>query len=63
MSRPSVLVTGAAGYVGSLTLEALAGRRDEMAGLVAVDVAEVPGGRVVAVSDSSSGRQTMATVV
>ena len=38
MSRPSVLVTGAAGYVGTLTLEALAARGDEVAGLVGLDV-------------------------
>ncbi len=48
MSRPSVLVTGAAGYVGTLTLEALAARGDEVAGLVGLDVAEVPEERRVA---------------
>ena len=60
MSRPSVLVTGAAGYVGTLTLEALAARRDEVAGLVGLDVAEVPEERRVAgvtyvVADVSTG--------
>ncbi len=39
---PSVLVTGAAGYVGKLTVETLAGRRKELAGLVALDVRSVP---------------------
>lgn len=45
MSRPSVLVTGAAGYVGTLTLDALAARRDELEHLVALDVQEVPEAR------------------
>lgn len=44
MSRPSVLVTGAAGYVGRLTLEALATRSDELERVVALDVLEVPQG-------------------
>jgi len=42
MSPPSVLVTGAAGYIGRLTVEALAARRSELGALVALDVAEVP---------------------
>lgn len=37
---PSVLVTGAAGYLGGLTLAALAERRAELAELVGVDVRE-----------------------
>jgi UDP-glucose 4-epimerase len=41
VSRPSVLVTGAAGYVGTLSLDALAARRDELEHLVALDVQEV----------------------
>lgn len=36
--RPAVLVTGAAGYIGSLTVAALARRRDELSALVALDV-------------------------
>lgn len=43
MGEPSVLVTGAAGYVGALTLEALTARRDQLARLVALDVRDVPG--------------------
>ena len=41
-ARPSVLVTGAAGYVGRLTVETLAGRRKQLSGLVALDVRSVP---------------------
>lgn len=40
----SVLVTGAAGYIGGLTVRALAGRRDELSALVALDVREPPPG-------------------
>lgn len=36
--RPAVLVTGAAGYIGGLTIAALARRRDELSALVALDV-------------------------
>lgn len=43
MSGPSVLVTGAAGYVGRLTLDALVARRRQLQQLVALDVQEVPG--------------------
>lgn len=39
-SGPAVLVTGAAGYVGRLTVEALAKRRDELSALVALDWTE-----------------------
>lgn len=42
MSRPSVLVTGAAGYVGRMTVDALVARRDELTRIVALDVGEVP---------------------
>lgn len=38
---PAVLVTGAAGYVGRLCVEALAKRRDELSSLVALDWTEV----------------------
>ena len=38
----SVLVTGAAGYIGGLVVRALAGRRSELSGLVALDVREPP---------------------
>ena len=38
---PAVLVTGAAGYVGRLCVEALAKRRSELSALVALDWAEV----------------------
>ncbi|MBT8452691.1 MAG: SDR family oxidoreductase [Deltaproteobacteria bacterium] len=38
---PAVLVTGAAGYVGRLCVEALAERRDELSSLVALDWTEV----------------------
>lgn len=40
--RRSVLVTGAAGYIGGLVVRALAERRPELAGLVALDVREPP---------------------
>lgn len=40
MSGPSVLVTGAAGYVGRLTVAALSARRDELTRLVALDVVD-----------------------
>lgn len=40
--RPAVLVTGAAGYVGSLTVAALAERREDLGALVALDVREPP---------------------
>ncbi|MCC6217205.1 MAG: NAD-dependent epimerase/dehydratase family protein [Polyangiaceae bacterium] len=58
---PSVLVTGATGYLGSLTLAALAERRAELGGLVGVDVrapASVPAGvtwRTASVTDSALG--------
>jgi UDP-glucose 4-epimerase len=39
--RPSVLVTGSAGYLGRLTVAALAAIRDELDAVVALDVAEV----------------------
>jgi len=39
---PSVLVTGAAGYVGRLTVTALAERSEALSGLVATDWAETP---------------------
>ncbi|MFW6067008.1 MAG: SDR family oxidoreductase [Myxococcota bacterium] len=42
MTERSVMVTGAAGYVGRLTVEALAGRREGIRAVVAVDVREVP---------------------
>ena len=42
MSGPSVLVTGAAGDVGRLTLDALVARRDELTRIVALDISEVP---------------------
>ncbi len=38
----SVLVTGAAGYLGGLTVRALSARRDELSALVALDVREPP---------------------
>ena len=38
---PAVLVTGAAGYVGRLCVEALAKRLDELSALVALDWTEV----------------------
>ena len=38
---PAVLVTGAAGYVGRLTVAALARRVDELSALVALDWIEV----------------------
>lgn len=41
-SKPAVLVTGAAGYLGRLTVETLAGRRKDLAALVALDVRSVP---------------------
>lgn len=41
---PSVLVTGAAGYIGGLVVEALARRRGELSGLVALDVRTPPAG-------------------
>lgn len=44
MSGPSVLVTGAAGYVGGLTLDALVARQDELTRIVALDIGEVPEG-------------------
>lgn len=45
-SGPAVLVTGAAGYVGRLTVEALAKRRDDLSALVALDWTETdPGER------------------
>ncbi len=37
-ARPAVLVTGAAGYIGGLTIAALSRRRDELSALVALDV-------------------------
>lgn len=40
--RPSVLVTGAAGYIGGLVVRALAERRPELSALVALDVREPP---------------------
>lgn len=42
MTERSVLVTGAAGYVGRLTVQALAGRREGVRAVVAADVREVP---------------------
>jgi UDP-glucose 4-epimerase len=42
MNARSVLVTGAAGYVGSLTLDALRGHEREIERIVALDVREVP---------------------
>jgi len=36
--RPAVLVTGAAGYIGGLTVAALSRRHDELSALVALDV-------------------------
>jgi UDP-glucose 4-epimerase len=44
---PAVLVTGAAGYVGRLCIEALAQRRNELSALVALDWAETPPGNRV----------------
>ena len=41
-SRSSVLVTGAAGYVGRLVVEALASDRQEVRTIVATDVRDVP---------------------
>ena len=41
-AQPGVLVTGASGYVGKLTVAALAERRDELGALVALDVVDVP---------------------
>lgn len=41
MSGPSVLVTGASGYVGSQLIAALAGRRIDVSTVVAADVREV----------------------
>ena len=41
-TMPTVLVTGAAGYIGRLTVETLAGRRRELGGVVALDVRSVP---------------------
>ncbi len=38
--RPAVLVTGAAGYIGGLTVQALSRRRGELSALVALDVKE-----------------------
>jgi UDP-glucose 4-epimerase len=47
----AVLVTGAAGYIGSLTVKALAARVSELRALVALDVREVPAaGRLPGVS-------------
>ena len=40
--KPSVLITGASGYVGRLTVRALADRGADLAGIVAVDVVDVP---------------------
>jgi UDP-glucose 4-epimerase len=40
--KPSVLVTGAAGYIGRLTVKALAARRDALSSLVATDWAATP---------------------
>lgn len=40
--RPSVLVTGAGGYIGAGTIDELAARRDEFSAIVALDVREVP---------------------
>ncbi len=40
--RRSVLVTGAAGYIGGLVVRELAGRRAELSALVALDVREPP---------------------
>ncbi len=37
MTRPAVLVTGAAGYVGALLVNALATRRADLSALVALD--------------------------
>ncbi|MFW6087463.1 MAG: NAD-dependent epimerase/dehydratase family protein, partial [Myxococcota bacterium] len=42
MTKRSVLITGAAGYVGRLTVEALAARPAEVDAVVAADVREVP---------------------
>ncbi len=41
-AKPAVLVTGASGYLGRLTVETLAGRRKDLAALVALDVRDVP---------------------
>lgn len=40
-AQPSVLVTGAAGYVGKLCVKALAERRDSLSGIVALDISPV----------------------
>lgn len=40
--KPAVLVTGAAGYVGGLTVAALAQRKDELSAIVALDVRQPP---------------------
>jgi len=58
--KPGVLVTGAAGYVGRLTVEALAARRGELSALVAVDVREPPAAEgvesvVMSVTDEKLG--------
>lgn len=45
MTRPSVLVTGAGGYLGSQLLAAIAAGRIEVARVVAADVREVPADR------------------
>jgi UDP-glucose 4-epimerase len=44
VTRPSVLVTGAAGYVGRLTIDALVARAGELERIVALDVVEVRDG-------------------
>jgi len=44
--KPSVLVTGAAGYIGGLVVKALARRRDELGALVGLDVREPPAGEL-----------------
>lgn len=50
-SGPAVLVTGAAGYIGRLCVEALAQRRDELSALVALDWTEVvPADQLVGVT-------------
>ena len=48
MNGPSVLVTGAGGYLGSQLVAALAAGRIKVSRVVAADVREVPAGRRLA---------------